>query len=117
MTPVKDPFSYAGRWDSIGLTCSSCEHFAGPDKWPDLDFSARCSLHNISLKILYDSSKSGFLADEYFCHEFSATKRALQKAVDELETVRNELFPRVLYSGYNDSEGRKTLREFPFNEL
>src|SRR6185312_8253291 len=34
--PVKDTFQYADRWDSVGLDCSDCQHFRGPENGPTL---------------------------------------------------------------------------------
>lgn len=117
MHPVRDPFSYSARWDSVGLTCSSCTHFDAPPTWPDQEFKARCRKHDIPLAILYDASGSGHLADEFFCSAYEDGGRTFPQALEELDGIRHELDDSTLYGAYNDADRRRTLKQFPFNLL
>ncbi len=117
MHTIRDPFSYAARWDSVGLTCSSCRHFYPPPTWPDKEFKARCRKHDIPLVILYDSCGSGFLGGEYFCSAYEDGGRTFLKALEELEEVRHELDANTLYGASNDADKRRTLKQFPFSQL
>lgn len=109
---IKDPFSYSARWDSIGLDCSHCNHFNGPDNWPDLKRESCCNLHQISLSI--ELNKSGFKKWEWFCKDFE-NKDAFPRAIEEFLSIKDELKPHVLYRGYNRKTGR--LLEFKFEDL
>ena len=114
---VRDPFSYAARWDSVGLTCSSCSHFEPPPSWPDNEFIARCQKHGIRLVILYDPCGSGYLGGEYFCSEYEDGGGTFAKALEDLEEIRSDLADRTLYAAYNEKDQRRTLKEIPFSQL
>ena len=109
---IKDPFSYSARWDSIGLDCSFCNHFQGPDTWPDLKRVTRCNLHQIPLSIELD--ESGYKKWEWFCKDFD-DKDAFPKAVEEFLTIKDELKQYIIYRGYDRKTGR--LLEFKFEDL
>lgn len=96
--PVKDTFKYEARWDSVGLDCSDCRHFRAPSEWPDVERVSRCELHCVSLAI--ELAASGYKDMEWFCRDFADTGRAFPPAVAHLETIRQELAPRVLYRFY-----------------
>ena len=108
--PVKDPFSYSARWDSVGLNCSDCNHFSGPDKWPDVEKLSKCQLHKISLAI--ELRPEGYMNFEWFCKQFD-NKSAFPKAVEELASIVNILQDEILYRAY----GNGNLIEYKFSEL
>jgi hypothetical protein len=108
--PVKDPFSYSARWDSVGLSCSNCNYFSGPDKWPDVDKLSKCQLHKISLAV--ELRPEGYMNFEWFCKQFD-NKNAFPKAVDELASIVNILQDEILYRAY----GNGYLIEYKFSEL
>jgi hypothetical protein len=93
--PVKDTFSYEARWDSVGLDCSDCAHFHGPEHWPDKERVSRCELHGISLAI--ELGDDGYKCWEWFCRDFHDTGRAFPKAVAHFHQVRQQLQESVLY--------------------
>ena len=93
--PVKNTFEYEARWDSVDLDCSFCHHFRGPSEWPDVASVSHCELHGVSLAI--ELAASGYKDMEWFCRDFADTGRAFPPAVAHLETMRQELEPRVLY--------------------
>lgn len=95
--PVKDTFKYEARWDSVGLDCSDCLHFRGPSQWPDTARVSWCELHGVSLAI--ELGESGYKNMEWFCYDF-ADAGAFPSAVAHLESVRQQLEPRVLYRFY-----------------
>ena len=98
--PVKDTFEYAARWDSVGLDCVYCQHFRGPEKWPDTNRVSRCNLHHVSLAIeLRDSCYKNW---EWFCHEFADTGRAFPPSVAHFHEIRQQLTSGVLYRFYGD---------------
>ena len=96
--PVKDTFEYAARWDSVGLDCSSCQHFRGPAQWPDAAHVSRCELHGISLAIQLRAD--GYKDGGYFCHDFTDTGRAFPPSFAHFLEIRKQLEPRVLYRCY-----------------
>jgi hypothetical protein len=96
--PVKDTFEYAARWDSVGLSCCFCQHFRGPEKWPDTSRVSRCELHHVSLAIqLRDSC---YINYEWICRDFADTGRAFPPSVAHLQQIRERLEPGVLYRFY-----------------
>ncbi len=109
---IRDLFSYSARWDSIGLDCSFCRSFAGPEQWPDLKRVSRCDRHKVSLAV--ELGADGFKSGEWFCRDFNNNGEADEKAVKEFETVRPALKEDTLYGGYGkDGE----LKEVSFAEL
>lgn len=108
---MKDPFSYVARWSSIGLDCSNCEHFRGPDIWPDTQRVSKCTLHDLSLAVQLNDN--GHKQGEWFCASFSNLGTANQSAVREFESVRPELRTTVLYGGYGKNN---KLVEIEFHE-
>ncbi len=108
--PVKDPFSYSARWDSVGLTCSSCNYFLGPEKWPDLNKISKCQLHKISLSI--ELRNEGYISSEWFCKQFD-NKNAFPKAVKEFEGIVDILQDGILYQANQSAN----LVEHKFDEL
>jgi hypothetical protein len=93
--PIKDTFKRDARWDSVGLDGSSCRHFRGPSARPDTNRVSRCVLHAVSLAI--ELAPSGYTEMEWFCRDFAGNGRAFPPAVAHLETLRQQLEPRVLY--------------------
>lgn len=110
--PVKDPFSYSARWDSVGLDCSYCIHFVGPTAWPDVERTSHCGLHNVSLAI--ELATTGFKEGEWFCKDFVDNCKANKKAIEEFEKTRDLFLPAVLYGAYG-KEG--FLKEVTFEKL
>jgi hypothetical protein len=96
--PVKDTFKYASRWNSVGLDCSSCRHFHGPEKWPDVNRVSRCELHGVSLAI--ELADTGYKSMEWFCQEFTDTGKAFASSVAHLHEIRQQLEAGVLYGFY-----------------
>jgi hypothetical protein len=94
---MKDPFSYSARWDSIGLDCSNCKNFVGPEKWPDINRNSRCSFHKVSLEI--ELGDNCYKEGEWFCKNFE-NENAFPLAILELESVRAELMSKILYRAY-----------------
>ena len=95
--PIKDPFSYSARWDTIGLDCSNCVYFIGPESWPDENRISRCSLHKLSLA--FELRADGYKQGEWFCKNFE-DNGAVKKAIIELDNIRDSLESQVLYGGY-----------------
>ncbi len=108
--PIKDPFSYSARWDSVGLNCSNCNHFQGPEKWPDLNKIYSCRLHKISLAI--ELRIGGYMSSEWFCKQFDS-KNAFPKAVTEFNSIKDFLQNEILYNTNRNGN----LIEYKFNEL
>jgi hypothetical protein len=114
--PIRDPFSYSGRWDSVGLDCSNCVHFKEPKLWPDSQKLSHCKLHKISLSI--ELGKNGYKEGEWFCKDFQSNGTANQKAVKEFQTVKDHLESRKLYRAYGGAfNGNAVLKEYNFNNL
>jgi len=109
--PIKDPFSYSARWDSIGLDCSNCVYFSGPDTWPDTKKVSLCSFHHLSLSFQLQSD--GYKQGEWFCKEFKDNS-AYKSALNELESVRESLEAQVVYGGHGDDG---FLQEMPFESI
>jgi hypothetical protein len=110
--PIKDPFSYSARWDSVGLDCSHCIHFVGPVTWPDLESKSHCGLHKVSLAV--ELGKNGFKDGEWFCKDFTDNGKANKEALEQLEKTRDSLLPKVLSGAYG---GDGFLKEVPFEKL
>ena len=110
--PVADPFDYSGRWGSVGLDCSNCQHFSGPARWPDAARELSCRLHNVSLAI--ELADSGYKEGEWFCREFANDGSALEAAQRSFGTLAASLAMGVLYR----VNGPGTfLYEVPMREL
>jgi hypothetical protein len=98
--PINDPFSYYGRFDSMDLDCSYCSHFKGPDNWPDVNKVSKCNFHGISLD--FQLGQNCYKAGEWFCkHYQNKVEDSPHKALTELNSIRNQLQERVIYSGRN----------------
>lgn len=114
--PIKDTFAYSDRWDSAGLDCSCCVHFAGPDQWPDKQQISKCHLYGISLAIELNSH--GFKEWEWFCQRFENNadlgKGANPSALQVLDTIRPQLREHILYRLYS-KDG--FLQEHTFESL
>ena len=98
--PIKDAFSYSARWGSVGLNCHHCQHFSGPEKWPDDKKVLKCMLHNISLKI--ELSESGYVEYEWFCKDFQDIGTANEGAVKHFEKIKHSLKSEILYRLYGE---------------
>ncbi len=109
---TKDPFSYSGRWDSVGLDCSDCTNFIGPQQWPDEKRVSSCSLHRLSLVIQIGAN--GYKEGEWFCKDFRNVGSANPAAIEELESIRSSLLERTLYGAYG-KDGN--LKEVDFTKL
>jgi hypothetical protein len=105
---MKDPFTYSARWDSVGLDCSYCKYFKGPQKWPDTNIESVCTFHNFSLKMQLQDN--GYKDGEWFCKNFN-NERAFPKAVEELESIRGQLKENTLYK-CNSYDKKNELIEF-----
>jgi hypothetical protein len=109
---VKDPFSYSARWDTVGVDCAYCVYFAGPPTWPDIQRSSHCGLHKVSLAI--ELGCNGYKEGEWFCRDFNDNGRAYDKAIEELEAVKESLQTNVLYGAYGPGG---CLKEIEFENL
>jgi hypothetical protein len=96
--PVKDTFDYAARYESVGLDCAFCQHFRGPEKWPDISRISRCELHHVSLAV--ELREEGYKLWEWFCRDFTDTGRAFTPSVAHFLEIREQLEPEVLYRFY-----------------
>ena len=106
---VIDPFSYEARWDSIGLDCSTCKYFKGPEKWPDTQKELRCLKHGISLD--FELGDKCYKINEWFCKYYSVNNNGcFPAALVQLETIRQTLEENIIYSGRYG----KTLFEHKF---
>ncbi len=92
---VKDSFSREGRWDSVGLDCSSCQFFKSPSKWPDERKEIFCNFHKLPLTI--ELGKDNYKAGEWFCKAFKDNGKALKNAVKHFEETKGMLNDSVLY--------------------
>ena len=108
---MNDPFSYSARWDSVGLDCAFCRHESATE-WPNLKRDYGCKLHSISLE--KELGKNGFKEGEWFCSSYENNGKANPKALVELESIREQLAPQVLYGAYG---ANNQLKEIPFVEL
>ena len=97
---IKDTFDYDARWDSVGLDCSFCRYFSGPDQWPDTAHVSRCELHRVSLAI--ELADTGYKNMEWFCREFTDTGRAYPPAVIHFQKIRQQLESGTLYRLYGE---------------
>lgn len=113
---IKDTFTYSARWDSVGLDCSYCVHFKGPDQWPDKQKISKCRLYGISLAI--ELRNNGYKEWEWFCKRFEHSaqldKGANPPALKELDNIRPQLREHILYRLYG-ADG--FLQEHPFASL
>ncbi len=96
--PIKDTFSYSSRWDSVGLDCHNCQHFHGPEKWPDKDKVSFCKLHKVSLKI--ELAQDGYKEYEWFCKDFQNMGTADENALKHFEKIQGSLKSKILYRLY-----------------
>jgi hypothetical protein len=93
---MNDTFPHLARWDSVGLDCSSCKHFAGPLSWPDTARTSHCTFHQTSLTLELDNN--GYKLGEWFCREFSDNGMSHQSAVVHFAKIYSELSPQVFYA-------------------
>lgn len=108
---MKDPFSYSARWDSVGLDCAFCKHQQEVE-WPSKNRDYACMLHGVSLAKTI--AKNGFKEGEWFCSAFENNGGANDKAIKELNAIKEDLTPNILYGAYGENGN---LKEIPFNEL
>jgi len=108
---MKDPFSYSARWDSVGLDCAFCK-YEKEVEWPNKDRDYSCISHGIAL--VATIAEDGFKEGEWFCSSFENNGKANNKAINELNAMKIELEPNILYGAYGKNGN---LKEIPFNEL
>lgn len=92
---ITDNFKREGRWDSVGLDCSSCRYFKSPSNWPDKNREIFCSFHKIPLSI--ELGEVGYKLGEWFCKEFNDNGKALANAVFEFNKIKKNLDENILY--------------------
>jgi hypothetical protein len=98
--PIADPFSYYGRFDSMEFDCSMCKHFVEPLDWPDINKVIRCNFHDISLD--FELGPKCYKLGTWFCKQFEPAKTDTNwLALEEFETIRDELQEATIYRGYN----------------
>jgi hypothetical protein len=98
--PIADPFSYYGRFDSMEFDCSMCKYYSPPPKWPDVNKVSQCNFHNISLA--FELGATGYKLGMWFCKHFEPAKSPFTKrALEEFETIKDEMEDAIIYSGYN----------------
>jgi hypothetical protein len=95
--PVKDTFSYNARWDSVGLDCSTCLYFIGPDHWPDKERTIKCGKHQVSLAI--ELGKNLFKEFEWFCKEYD-DNGGFEPAVKHFKEIKDKLEYGIIYRLY-----------------
>lgn len=96
---IKDTFLYSSRWDSVGLDCSFCVHYAGPNEWPDTYRISSCGFHRRSLSIALKDD--GYRCWEWFCRDFESNGNANLKAIAHLASIQPLLTPGILYRLYS----------------
>ena len=109
--PIKDTFAYNARWDSVGLDCSTCQYFSGPDTWPDKKEVSKCIKHNISLII--ELGKNRHKEWEWLCSEYT-DNGGFPDAVNHFSEIKHTLQHGILYRLYGENG---YLLEFNINEL
>ena len=109
---IKNTFKREGRWDSVGLGCSSCQFFKSPAKWPDQNHEIYCNSHNVPLTI--ELGKNNYMEGEWFCKNFKDNGKSLKNAVRHFEEIENSLSDGILYhfGKINDD-----LKEVNLNQL
>lgn len=108
---IKDPFSYVARWDSIGLDCSFCKNFIGPETWPDEEGSSFCKYHNIPLSFELNDQK--YKDGEWFCKHFENNSHTFPDAIVEFESIQYLLKENIIYKG----DGGEFLKEKEIRNL
>ena len=106
--PIRDPFLYDDRFDTVGLDCRMCRHFKGPPRWPDISRVSSCKLHNVTLAI--EIGENGFKHGEWFCRDYADDSNlvndeevlGVRKQVQLLNDIRGELKSGVLYGLYGN---------------
>lgn len=104
---IKNTFKREGRWDSIGLSCSSCQFFKSPAKWPDQNHEIYCKFHNVSLAI--ELRENNFMGGEWFCKNFNDNGKSLKNAVKHFEEIKGSLTDGILYRFEKINEGLKEV--------
>jgi hypothetical protein len=98
--PISDPFSYYGRFDSMEFDCSLCKHFSPPPEWPDINKVLQCMFHNISLD--FELGSNCYMLGQWFCKHFEPAKAPFKwKALEEFETIKDEMEEATIYRGNN----------------
>jgi hypothetical protein len=98
--PIADPFSYYGRFDSMEFDCTLCKYYSPPPQWPDVNKVLRCNFHNISLD--FELGTNCYKLGTWFCKYFESEKDSHRwKALEEFETINDELEEATIYGGYN----------------
>ena len=108
---IKDTFSYNARWGSVGLDCSTCINFSGPQSWPDENEVTKCKKHNVSLTI--ELGKNKYKEWEWFCSEYT-DNGGFPEAVNHFKEIHDNLEQGVLYRLYGENS---CLLEYKINEL
>jgi hypothetical protein len=107
-----DPFSYAARaGDGVGISCTECQFFKGPRRWPDQVRTSRCILHSVSLSSFL--VEPGYWSGEWFCRDFKSKGRSPQVSVREFRALRRSLVPSTMYLAHDHA----TLGERSFSQL
>lgn len=92
---TKDNFERRGRWDSVGLDCSSCQYFKSPQSWPDKNHEIFCNFHKVSLDV--ELGKDGYKLGEWFCKNFEDNGESLKSAVAQFNKIKDLLDDNILY--------------------
>ena len=92
---VKNSFERQGRWDSVGLDCSSCQYFKSPSDWPDKKHEIFCNYHKVSLVV--ELGKDSYKMGEWFCKNFKDNGKSLQSAVAQFNMIKDILKQGILY--------------------
>lgn len=72
---------------------------------------SRCAFN---LPLVISLRNDGYREFEWFCKSFSPQGKVHAAALQEFESIRNDLAPDVLYRGYS---GDGSLVEIPFTSL
>jgi len=109
---IVDTFAYDGPWDRVGLDCSNCSYFCGPEVWPDKNRVSACRLHGCSLKV--ELGVDDYKNREWFCKDFTHSSGARETALAHFNLIKDQLPTHILFGLWSDS---KFLEEIPFESL
>ena len=108
--PVIDTFPRNARWDTAGISCSSCIHFGPPASWPDTEKKISCRLHEASLANLL--ADTGYMRCESFCVDldYNQDGRIYHEALNHLREIKSKLSPGVLYCLHEPGKPLEEIR-------
>ncbi len=99
--PIKDIFTYDGRWDSVGLDCSKCKNERKVEKWPVKNGEYYCNFHHKSLDA--EINLEGYKEGEWFCKNFETDGSINKEVMGKFNNIKNKLEEKKLYGLYGDN--------------